>query len=132
MHSEKISVMIPASKQQVFNYIADIKNFPQWATEFCQELRMDDEHYKVVSPQGELYLRLQANPNNGEINLFATPELNGEEYLPTKVISHNDHTSEYVVDFCHPPGIGEAQFQQQCASIRRELKNIKFYFESNQ
>ena len=129
MHSEKLSVLIPAAKQQVFDYVADVNNFPQWATEFCHELRKDKNHYKVVSPMGEPYFRIQANPDNGEINLFATPAIDGKEYLPTRVISRGEKSSEYMVDFCQPPGISEAEFKQQRASLRKELDNIKSHFE---
>ncbi|WP_455211912.1 hypothetical protein [Kaarinaea lacus] len=132
MHSEKLSVTIPAARQQVYDYIADIKNFPQWATEFCQELRLIDSHYKLVSPMGELYFRIEGDPRSGEINFFTTNEIDGKECLPTKVISHNKRSCEYVVDFCQPPGVGDTDFQQQCASLRRELENIKSYFESIQ
>jgi hypothetical protein len=132
MHSEKLSVIIPAAKQQVFGYIANIDNFPRWATEFCQELHKEKDHYKVVSPMGELYFRIQANADSGEIDLFATPDIDGEEYLPTRVISQTGGTSEYVVDFCQPPSIGEAEFRRQRDSLRRELHNIKSYFESKQ
>ena len=116
MHSKKVrseilSVVIPAAKQRVFDYVADVNNFPLWATEFCQELRREKDHYKVKSPMGELYLRIQAKPDSGEIVFFTTPEEDGQECLPTRVISHTDDTSEYVVDFCQPPGMGEAEFQ---------------------
>ena len=132
MHSEKLSVVIPADRQQVFNYIADVKNFPQWATEFCQELRLVDDHYKVTSPMGELYLRIEADPRSGQINFFTTTDANGNKHLPTKVVSHSKGRSEYVVDFSQSPGVSDKDFQQQCASLRRELNNIKSYFESQQ
>ncbi len=132
MRSENISVIIPAAKQQVFDYVADVDNFPQWATEFCRKLWLDNDHYKVISPMGELYFRIQANPDSGEIDFFATPDIEGNKCLPTRVISHTDDTCKYVVDFCQPPGIDQAEYQQQCASLRRELDNIKSYFESKQ
>ena len=130
MHSEKISVVIPAPKQNVIDYVANIDNFPRWATEFCHELRRVNDHYKVVSPFGELYLRIQANQDRGEINFFATPEIDGDDYLPTRVVNHTGWACEYIVDYRPKSVTSDAQFLQQCDSLRRELNNIKTYFES--
>jgi len=56
-------------------------------------------------------------------------DIDGKEYLPTRVISRGEKSSEYMVDFCQPPGISEAEFKQQRASLRKELDNIKSHFE---
>jgi len=131
MKTDALSIVIPAPKQAVLHYLADIDNFPEWATEFCQELKKNHDHYKVVTPMGELYLRILANEDSGEINYFATNEPNGSEYLPSKVTQINDSSCEYMINFSQPTGLSDEIYQQQCTAIKIELQNIQNNFKNH-
>jgi hypothetical protein len=131
MKTEVLSIEIPAPKNAVLNYLADINNFPEWATEFCKNLTKEKDHYKVITPMGELFLRITADEKSGEINYFATPEPNGLEYLPSKVTQINDSCCEYMINFSKPKGLSDELYQQQCSAIKVELQNIKNNFKQN-
>ena len=131
MKTETLSIKIPAPKNAVLHYLADINNFPEWATEFCQELKKEDDHYKVKSPMGEVYLRIDADENSGVIKYFATAEPNGTDYLPSKVTQINDSNCEYMIDFSQPEGLADEVYQQQCSAIKIELQNIKNNFNEH-
>ncbi|MFV2061495.1 MAG: hypothetical protein ACC653_12490 [Gammaproteobacteria bacterium] len=128
MKTEPLSIEIPAPKNAVLHYLSDIENFPEWATEFCQQLRKEDDHYKVSTPMGELYLRINADEKTGEIHYFATPEPNGTEYLPSKVTPIDDSSCQYMIDFSQPKNLSDEIYQQQCSAIKIEMQNIKNNF----
>lgn len=128
MKTETLSIKIPAPKKAVLHYLADINNFPEWATEFCRELKKINDSYKITTPMGELYLRIDADENSGEIKFFATNEANGTDYMPSKVTPINDSSCEYMVDFSQPEGLADEIYQQQCSAIKIELQNIQNNF----
>jgi len=129
MKIEALSITIPAPKEAVLHYLADIENFSEWATEFCQDLKKESDHYKISTPKGKLYLQIQADENSGEINYFATKEPDGTDYLPSKVTQINDSSCEYMINFSQPKGLTDDVYQQQCSAIKIELQNIQNNFK---
>jgi len=128
MKTEALSIIIPAPKNAVIHYLADIENFPEWATEFCQGLIKNHNHYKIKCPMGEVFFRIHANKDNGEIKYFATQEPDGSDYLPSKVIPISDTSCEYVINFSQQEDIPNDVYQQQCRAIMTELQNIQNNF----
>ena len=47
MRSHTVTTVLPAPKREVFAYMSEIENLPEWATEFARELRRDDDGYTV-------------------------------------------------------------------------------------
>ncbi|VAX00770.1 hypothetical protein MNBD_GAMMA22-887 [hydrothermal vent metagenome] len=132
MKNNDLSITIPAPKDAVFNYLVDVENFPEWATEFCHELKQKNGHYKIVSPMGELYFRINSDETSGEIKYFATSELNGDECLSSKVSTIDNNSCQYMVDFYKTECISDEVFETQCNSIKLELQNIKNNFKPDQ
>jgi len=128
MKTEALSIKISAPKNAVLHYLADINNFPEWVTEFCQKLKKENDHYKIITPMGERFLRINANEQSGEIKFFATIEENGTDFLPTKVTQIDDNKCEYRINFSQPNGLADDIYQQQCDAIKIELQNIKDNF----
>lgn len=128
MKTESLSIKIQAPQNAVLHYLADINNFAEWATEYCQEIKKEGAHYKVKSPMGEVYFRIHANENTGEIKYFASNEPNGSDYMASKVTQINDSSCEYMIDFSQPEGLTDEVYQQQCNAIKIELQNIRDNF----
>ena len=73
MRSETVTTVLSAPPETVFNYISDIENLPEWATEFARELKREGEDYKVLNGLGEFYFEIQADRVTGVIDMFAGP-----------------------------------------------------------
>jgi len=133
MKTETLSIEIPAPKHAILHYLADINNFPEWTTEYCNEFKKEGTHYKITTPMAELYMRIGANEENGEIHYFINNEPDGAEYLPSKVIQINDSRCEYMIEFSAATGISDEQNQQQCQyqnrAIKTKLQNIQNNFK---
>jgi hypothetical protein len=49
MRHHTVTATFSASQDEVFAYLADIDNLPDWATEFARELKLVDGRHKVVN-----------------------------------------------------------------------------------
>ena len=74
----------PASRDEVFAYLADIETLPEWATEFAREPRFVDGRYKVVNGLGEFLFELHADVATGVIDMLAGPDENHLPCFPTR------------------------------------------------
>ena len=129
MQLTHFNLELPASKDEVFDYLSDIDRFPEWATEFCRGLRVQQGYYKVVTADGELFLQIDADRRTGVIDFHTgpTPEP-GSDALTTRVLARPDGGSIYVVSFLQPPDLPNDVYVQQCRSLERELENIRRHF----
>ena len=57
MRSHTVTTVLPAPKREVFAYMSEIENLPEWATEFARELRRDEDGYTVVNTWASSGLR---------------------------------------------------------------------------
>jgi uncharacterized protein YndB with AHSA1/START domain len=49
MRHHTVTATFSAPPDEVFAYLANIDNLPNWATEFARELKLVDGRYKVVN-----------------------------------------------------------------------------------
>lgn len=128
MHSETVTVVIPAPKSAVFNYMADPANMPEWAFEFCQELKKENGIYKAITPMGEMIVNIKANEDTGVIDLYASVDGKSDFPLATRVLSLPNGRTVYTAIFFQEPGVSDEIYQQQLGSFRKEMDNVKSLF----
>ena len=125
MSAALAATVLDASPRAVFDYLADIENLPEWATEFARELRREGEDYKVVNGLGELYFTIEAEPATGVIDMFAGPTKEAMAMFPTRAAALPDGRSAYTFTMFQAPGVSYELFDAQHASLRREFANIE-------
>lgn len=128
MNAKSFMVVVPATAGQAFNYLSDIDNPPEWATEFCRALRHTEDGTIVTTPMGERHLRVDADPDTGVIDMFTARDGEREGRLPTRVLPWDDTHCAYVAGFFRPAEMSEATFAAQCASLEREMQGLKRLF----
>ena len=84
MRTTTVTTVLSAPPSAVFEYLADIENLPEWATEFARELRVR-EGYKVVNGLGEFFFAITADRATGVIDMFAGPSKDQMAVFPTRV-----------------------------------------------
>jgi hypothetical protein len=129
MRSATVTTVLDASPQVVFDYMADIENLPEWATEFARELRREGEDYKVVNGLGEFYFAIEAEPATGVIDMFAGPTKDAMAVFPTRAVALQDGRTAYTFTMFQGPGMPDELFEAQHASLRRELLNLERLLE---
>ena len=125
MRSETVTTVLAAPRERVFEYMADIRNLPKWATEFARELREEDGEYLVVNNLGEVVFEIRADDRTGVIDMYAGPSRDELAVFPTRAVALPDGRTSYSFTMFQAPGMPDELFESQHASLKREFENIK-------
>ena len=128
MRQHTVTTTFSAPPGEVFNYLADIDNLPEWATEFARELKLVDGRHKVVNGLGEFFFEIRADRKSGVIDMLAGPGEDALQLFPTRVVPLGDGGSAYTFTMFQAPGQPEEQFESQYHSLLREFKNLELLF----
>ena len=128
MRSETVTSVLDAQQASVFEYMTDIENLPEWATEFARELRRDGDDHKVVNGLGEFFFTIRADAGTGVIDMFAGPTKDTMAVFPTRAVGLPDGRTAYSFTMFQAPGMPDEVFEAQYASLRREFENLERRF----
>jgi hypothetical protein len=124
MRSETVTTVLPVSRERVFAYMSDIRNLPEWATEFARELHEQDGEYRVVNNLGEFVFEIRADERTGVIDMYAGPSRDELAVFPTRAVALPDGRTSYSFTMFQAPGMPDELFESQHASLKREFENI--------
>ena len=128
MRHHTVTATFSASEDEVFAYLADIDNLPEWATEFARELKLVDGRYKVVNGLGEFFFQISSDRESGVIDMLAGPSEDTLLCFPTRVVAIPGGGSAFTFTMFQAPGQSDEQFESQHASLLRELENLERRF----
>ena len=128
MRSKTVTTVLPAPKREVFEYMAEIENLPEWATEFARELRRDEHGYTVVNNLGEFRFEIRADAETGVIDMLAGPTAEQMAVFPTRAVELPDGRTAYSFTMFQGPDMPDAVFEGQYESLKREFANIEARF----
>ena len=130
MKTSTHTLALNASKADVFAFLSNIENLPKWATVFCKELKTDDHiRYKVVTPEGEIFFRIEADINTGIIDMYGGPAQDKMAYWPARVIERPGHGSLLIFSAMQYPGSSDEAFATQCEGLNQEFAHIKAHID---
>jgi hypothetical protein len=125
VRSETVTTVLPVPRQRVFEYMSDIRNLPEWATEFARELREEDGQYRVINGLGEFLFEIHADDSTGVIDMYAGPSSEEMAVFPTRAVALPDGRTSYSFTMFQAPGMPDELFEAQYASLRREFGNLE-------
>jgi hypothetical protein len=125
MRTATVTTVLAAPQPTVFDYLADIENLPEWATEFARELRRDGDDYKVVNGLGEFFFTIRADRASGVIDMLAGPTKDEMAVFPTRAVALPDGRTAYTFTMFQAPDMPDELFDAQHASLQREFGNIE-------
>jgi len=128
MRNATVTTVLDAPEREVFSYIADIRNLPEWATEFARELRREGDDYKVVNGLGEFFFALDADPASGVIDMYAGPSKEAMTIFPTRTFALPDGRTAFSFTMFQAPDMPDELFESQYESLKREFANIERRF----
>jgi hypothetical protein len=131
MINRTVTAVLEAPKEVVFDYLSKVENLPDWATEFAQELRYKDGKAKVINGLGEFFVRIDADPNTGVIDMYAGPTEDELALFPTRVVPLGADQSAYSFTMFKATQMPDALFESQYESLRREFDNIRGRFAAD-
>jgi hypothetical protein len=128
MRSRTVTTVLPAPAREVFGYLSDIENLPQWATEFARELKRENGDYKVVNNLGEFFFQIHADERTGVIDMLAGPSKDELAVFPTRAVELPGVQTAYTFTMFQGPGMPDELFDSQYESLKREFENIEALF----
>jgi hypothetical protein len=128
VRNESVTVVLEAPRADVFEFLARVENMPEWATEFVRELRWEDGHPKVVNGLGEFWIRIDADPGTGVIDMLSGPEREELALFPTRVVPLPGDRSAFTFTMFQDPEMPDELFESQHASLLRELAGLQARF----
>jgi hypothetical protein len=128
MINHTVTAVLDAPKDAVFDYLSEIDNLPDWATDFAQELKYEEGRAKVVNSLGEFYFSIEADRETGVIDMYAGPTEDELTLFPTRVVALAENKSAYSFTMFKAPGMPDELFESQYESLRREFDNIRSRF----
>ncbi len=132
MNSRTQALTLPAPKAEVFRYLSKIESLPQWATEFCHELRVRNGKPKVLTCPAlgsqELFVEIRSDEDTGVIDFFAGPCEDRMAVFPARVMDLPGGPTLLLFTVLQGPDTTEGELEAQCQSLKREFENIKQEF----
>jgi len=118
------TVSIDAPVECVFAYLANAKNWPQWAIVNAKAVSSrDDDWWDMTTPAGPAKLRIRANAEYGILDHdFEAPDASWS--VPARVVP-NGTGSEFMITFFQAPHFTDAFFNEQVSLVDRELAKLK-------
>lgn len=129
MRIETVHTRVPAPAPDVFDYLADVGNLAEWATEFIKEAERDGDRIRAETMMGEVVMTTRANADDGVVDIVVEANAGPPVAFPTRVLPLPDGTSAYGFTLVQQPGQREADFESDLESLGRELDNIRRRFE---
>ena len=129
MRTNTHTLELSAPKNKVFGFLSDIENLPKWATQFCKQLKKEKGRHKVVTPQGEIFFRVEGDARTGVIDMFGGPSEDQMAYWPARVVERPGYGSLFIFTAMQYPGVSDVDFARQCDGLRHEFENVKSILE---
>jgi len=123
-----VTAVLPAPRDEVFEFLSKVENLPLWATDFARELKYEDGKAKVVNGLGEFYFSIDADAKSGVIDMYAGPSEQEMGLFPTRVVALGPKESAYSFTMFKAPGMQDELFESQYRSLQREFENIRARF----
>jgi hypothetical protein len=129
MRTETVTIIVDASKREVFDFFSDMKRLPEWATEFCRGLKVESGQATVHTCTGDvLFIRYESDPKTGVVDIFAGPTPEQQAAFPARVIEMPGGGSAVQFTMFQGPGMPDEVFQAQRASLGREMEQLRQRF----
>jgi hypothetical protein len=124
-----LSVTLRAPRDEVYNFLANIENLPQWSPRTCERLRILRGRWYALTNRGELVMHLEADDTAGTIELLAGPVPDALTPLPIRVTALGPETTLVQLTLIRPPEQSDVRYEQEYAARLEDLQDLCRRFE---
>ncbi|MGH6894264.1 MAG: hypothetical protein ACREEP_18615 [Dongiaceae bacterium] len=78
----------------------------------------------MVTPQGEIFFRIEADETTGIIDMYGGPDEAHMAYWPARVVERPGHGSLFIFSAFQYPGMSDEDFARQCDGLKQEFPHI--------
>lgn len=131
--ARSLSVAIARPLAEVAAFLAEPRNFTQWASGLAGGLQPPsasaDGDWRMNTPDGELRIRFSPpNPYGVADHWVQLPD-GGIVYVPLRVVANGDG-SEVTLTLFRLPGMDDARFEADSDWVRRDLDSLRRVLEA--
>lgn len=119
------SISINALPDDVFAFVADPLNFPQWAVGFCRSIRPDDtDRWIATTPSGQIPIWFERNVDARTIDFHFEPAPGLVAVAYSRIVP-NATGCEYVFTQFQGEGMTDEVFDAQVQALIEELHVLR-------
>jgi len=128
MKTSTKTVHLNAAPDHVFGYLSKVENLPKWATNYCTEVKREGADYKLLTQNGEMFMRIDSDATTGVVDMVGGPHKDQMAPWPARVAALPDGSSLFVFTCLQMPGVSDEEFAQQCTSLDEEFEGLQKLF----
>lgn len=124
-----LSISINSPADEVYKYISDPENLPQWAAGLCTSIQPTETENVWQINNGEARVRFVEKNKFGIADHYVRAKPGEKEvYIPIRVIAHDD-ASEVIFTLFRLPGMTDEEFKRDMGAVQKDLETIKAIME---
>jgi hypothetical protein len=124
MQIRTASVSVPASRDEVFRFLADVENLPKWAAGYCECLELRNDGWWAYTSQGEMFVEMEADDRTGVIDLRVGPSAAELGLFPLRVLPLPEGEVLVSFTFIQPAGLSDELYGQHCRALVIAMKGL--------
>jgi len=125
MNSRTHSTTVAAWHADVFVYLSQSANIPEWAPGFAREVRVDGDDVLVTNDAGERRVRVRLNEEFGIVDFLAV-RADGLRFSSTiRIVATGAHATEVLFTLFRIPGEYDENFAERAEVIPGELAFVQ-------
>ena len=128
MKSRTVSVSIKCPPSDVYGFVVDPRNLPEWARGLARSVRPSGDAWKLESPLGEIGFRFVPHNAFGVLDHIVTFADGKEVVNPMRVVPNEDG-SEVLFTLFQATEMSALQFVEDCSTVENDLRTLKRLLE---
>lgn len=127
-----LSTLIARHYQEVYDFVADPRNMPKWASGLASGLGdpTEDGIWTGEGPAGRVRVQFTERNRHGVVDHDVTLPDGSVIHVPLRVLRCGDG-SEVVLTLFRRPEVSDAAFATDCAAVERDLATLKQTLEAH-
>lgn len=126
--AKHISVSINCPTAQVYEFVSNPENLPQWAAGLSGSIQKINEEWIAESPMGRVKVAFAEKNTFGVLDHDVTLPSGVTVYNPLRVFPNNSG-SELVFTLYHRPDMSDQSFAEDAGLVEKDLEKLKALLE---
>lgn len=126
--SKTLSISIERRPDEVYAYVANPENFPEWVTSFVKSVRRSGEEWIAETTEAPITLKFVDKNDYGVADHWVTVATGQTILNPMRVVP-NGSGCEVVFTAFRQPGMSDESFANDTGMIESDLRTLKRIME---
>lgn len=128
LRSKTLSVSIERPPRDVYGFVSNPENLPEWAEGLSRSVRKAKGEWIVETAAGPMSFRFVGPNEFGVLDHYVSPTPGLEILVPMRVVA-NGSGSEVIFTVFQLPNTSEEKFAEDVRLVERDLKTLKDVLE---